>query len=136
MKGKKKSEINPNAFDTLIGKNAIITGKLESSGLTRVEGKIFGDVYLDGNLIVGADSLIEGNIHATNVEIFGKVTGNIEAKDSLTLHETAKLVGDVDIKTLIVKNNASFAGNCKMKTSNDNGNDKKDKIEKKDKKKK
>lgn len=131
MKGKKRTEIDPNAFDTLIGKNAVITGKIESSGLTRVEGKIFGDVYLDGNLIVGAESFIEGNINATNVEIFGKVTGNIEANDSLTLHETAKLLGDVNIKTLIVKNNASFVGNCKMKTSNDNENEKKGKIENK-----
>lgn len=118
MMGKNKTEtINPSAFDTLIGKNAVLTGKLESSGLTRVEGKIFGDIILDGNLIVGQDSVIKGNIKAVNVEIFGEVEGNIDAKDSLTLQETAKLKGDIEIKTFIVKGNASFEGNCKMKTT-------------------
>ncbi len=115
---KKYSETNPSTFDTLVGKNAVFTGKLESSGLTRVEGRINGDVILDGNLIVGEDSMVQGNIKAINVEVFGAVHGNIETQDSLTLHETGKLIGDVDIKTLIVKGNASFEGNCKMKTPN------------------
>ncbi len=113
---KKNIDTNPNAFDTLIGKNAVFTGKLESSGLTRIEGKVNGDIILDGNLFVGEDSMIQGNVKAVNVEIYGTVHGNIEAQDSLTLHETCRLVGDVHIKTFIVKSNASFEGNCKMKT--------------------
>ncbi len=112
-----KVDSNPNAFDTLIGKNSVITGKIESSGLTRIEGKVVGDIILEGNLIVGQDSHVQGNIKAVNVEIYGNVTGNVEAEDALTLHETAVLQGDVNIKTFIVKGNANFDGNCKMKNS-------------------
>lgn len=115
--GKNKIDSNPNAFDTLIGKNSVITGKIESSGLTRVEGKVVGDIVLEGNLIVGQDSHVQGNVKAVNVEIYGKVLGNIDVEDSLTLHETAILQGDVDIKTFIVKGSATFDGNCKMKNA-------------------
>lgn len=110
-------ESNPNAFDTLIGKNSVITGKIESSGLTRIEGKVVGDIILEGNLIVGQDSYVQGNIKAVNVEIYGNVTGNVDVEDALTLHETAVLQGDVNIKTFIVKGSASFEGSCKMKNA-------------------
>lgn len=115
--GKNKNDNNPNAFDTLIGKNTVITGKIESSGLTRIEGKVEGDIVLEGNLIVGQDSFVKGNIKGVNVEIYGNVQGDIDVEDALTLHETAILQGDVDIKTFIVKGNAAFDGNCKMKNA-------------------
>ena len=128
MKGKKNYETNPNAFDTLVGKNAVFTGKLESSGLTRVEGQINGDVILDGNLIVGQDSSVRGNIKAINVDVFGSVYGNIEVRSILTLHDTAKLVGDINVKSLIVKENATFEGRCSMKIGQTTEEKKHDKL--------
>lgn len=133
---KNKMDNNPNAFDTLIGKNTVITGKIESSGLTRIEGKVVGDIILEGNLIIGQDSHVQGNIKAINIEIYGKVIGDVDVEDALTLHETATLQGNANIKTFIVKGNAAFDGNCKMKNTINTKSKENNDAEKKNKNKK
>ena len=119
MFGKKDNSFptSPTTFDTLVGRNAKFTGNLESAGLVRIEGNVTGDIKIEGNLVIGKDSVVVGNIKATNVEIYGSVNGNINVEDSLTLYETATVSGDVEIKNLVVKENANFAGNCKTKVN-------------------
>lgn len=121
MFGKKDNSFpaSPTTFDTLVGKNANFTGNLESAGLVRIEGNVAGDIKIEGNLVIGKDSLVEGNIKAANVEIYGSVNGDINVDNSLTIYDGATLTGDVDIRNLVIKENANFKGTCKTKTYKD-----------------
>ena len=117
---KNREEVDLNNFDSLIGKNTIVRGKIESSGLTRLEGKLIGDAELVGNLIIGEGSYLNGNVKAMNVDVYGTVEGNIDVEDCLTLHETSVMCGNIEVNTLIVKKDASFDGSCKMKNTKKN----------------
>ena len=112
---KNKEEVDLNNFDSLIGKNTILRGKLESTGLTRLEGKLIGDAELMGNLIIGEGSYLNGNVKAVNVDVYGTIEGNLDVEDCLILHETSVVCGDIEVNTLIIKKDASFEGSCKMK---------------------
>lgn len=110
----KKNEINSDKIDTLIGKNTKISGKIEAKGAIRIDGELDGDIVVEGNITIGEDSKITGNIEGSSIFISGTVQGNIKCREHLRLGNTAKLFGDVEVNTLIIDENAIFDGNCKM----------------------
>lgn len=114
---KSSSSISTDKIDTLVGKNTTIEGSLSAEGTVRVEGKLNGDVVLTGNLIVGEEGYIKGNIKADSVVLSGIVEGNITVNNHLHITSCAKLTGDIDAKSIIIDEGAIFNGNCKMTVS-------------------
>ncbi|WP_069649177.1 bactofilin family protein [Caloranaerobacter ferrireducens] len=117
-----KKEVKLDKIDTLIGKNTKLEGKIECKGTIRLDGELTGDLIVEGNVIIGESGKVNGNITCNNVFISGIVKGNVISKEMLRLTNTAKLYGDIQVKTFIVDENAVFEGSCKMeatKTSNE-----------------
>lgn len=111
---KKSMPINSDRIDTLVGKNTGIEGALTAEGTVRIDGKIKGDVILSGNLIVGDEGSIKGNVKADSISLSGVIEGNVNAVNQLHLTTSAKLIGDIDAKSIIIDEGAVFHGNCKM----------------------
>lgn len=101
---------------TLIGPGAVFNGNLSAPETIRIDGTINGDCTCEGNLILGTDGVIKGNICAQNVTLSGKVTGDIKAHGKLELFSTARLTGDITARSLIIDENALFEGRCTMTT--------------------
>ena len=111
---KKSMPINTDRIDTLVGKNTGIEGALTAEGTVRIDGKLKGDVTLSGNLVVGEEGSIKGNVKADSIMLSGIIEGNITVVSQLHLTPTSKLIGDIDAKNVIVDEGAIFHGNCKM----------------------
>ena len=101
-------------IDSLIGENIKIIGKVEGKGNLRIHGIISGDVNYKGELIIGETGKVKGNISCADIALAGTVEGNIKSNAKLTLFSTGKLIGDAEVSSLIVHENAFFDGNCKM----------------------
>lgn len=115
--GKKSAPINTDKIDTLIGKNTNIEGNLKAEGAIRIDGKIKGDVILTGNLIVGDQGYIKGNVRADSVHLSGIIEGNVTSVDQLHMTPTGRLRGDMNVKYIIIDEGALFQGNCIMAES-------------------
>lgn len=118
MFGSGKKSINSEKTDTLIGKGTSIEGTINAEGTVRVDGKVHGGLNITGNLIVGEEGAIKGNIKAENAFIAGAIEGNVISTSQLHITHTAKLVGDIAVKTIIIDEGAIFIGNCKIITEN------------------
>ncbi|PQQ66685.1 bactofilin family protein [Acetivibrio saccincola] len=110
----KKDVKAPDKFDTLVGKNTIFQGNIETSGTIRIDGKVQGEIKADGDVYLGKSSEVTGNIYANNVFLSGKVEGNIEARGLLDASSTAVLYGDILVQNLITSEGSIFEGRCKM----------------------
>ena len=82
MLGKKNADTK---MSTLIGAGAELTGDFTLDGSARIDGKIGGNVTVTGNLILGAGSIVTGDVQAASVLIGGEVTGNITAPEKAEL---------------------------------------------------
>jgi cytoskeletal protein CcmA (bactofilin family) len=100
--------------DTLVGVNSVFTGSIESDGTVRVDGKVIGDIRVTGDIYVGNGASVQGNVDANNVHLAGTVEGNIIAKGLLKILSTAKLYGDIKIKSFVADEGALFHGKCEM----------------------
>ena len=90
MLGKKNADTK---MSTLIGAGAELTGDFTLDGSARIDGKIGGNVTVTGNLILGAGSIVTGDVQAASVLIGGEVTGNITAPEKAELTASAKVLG-------------------------------------------
>ena len=99
---------------TIISNGVKIEGKVTSTGSIRVDGVLEGDLKASGNVTVGEQGDIKGEIVADVVTIGGKVVGTINAKEKTVLESKCTLKGDVLTKVLVIEAGAQFDGKSSM----------------------
>lgn len=103
------------------GKNILssdvqIRGTLKFANDLIIDGRIEGEVNSDGDLTVGENAQILGNINTRTVVVFGKVKGNITVTDRCELKQNAELNGDVSANKLAIEEGAAFMGSSTVGT--------------------
>lgn len=93
---------------TLIGEDITIEGNLRGDGETQIDGAIHGDVMV-ARLAIGETGRIEGSVQAELVEVRGRVTGSITAKQ-VRLYASAYVDGDITHEQLTMEAGAYFQG--------------------------
>ncbi len=111
---KKQTDFEKASFDTLIGANTEIKGDINSKGVVRIDGRVTGNVAVQGDLFIGEAAYIKGDVSASNVHIAGNVEGNVFSKNLVKLLGTARLIGDIQVKAFVCEEGSFFDGNCKM----------------------
>lgn len=101
-------------FSSLVGETLNITGKLAGNDNCIVYGKVEGECYLDGSLVLGATGCWEGNITAYNIVISGMVRGNITAENKLELTSTARVIGSIRSPAIAIAEGAVHDGEIQM----------------------
>lgn len=94
----------------ILSKDVEIKGKLRFSHDLIIDGRIEGEVNSEGDLTVGENAQIEGDIKTRSVVVFGKINGNITVTDRCELKQNAELNGDVVAGKLAIEEGASFMG--------------------------
>mmetsp|Transcript_6677 Transcript_6677/g.6982 ORF Transcript_6677/g.6982 Transcript_6677/m.6982 type:complete len:230 (+) Transcript_6677:61-750(+) len=86
--------------ETTLGMNVVVRGELEFETLLRIDGSFSGRLVSKGNLIVGPQGKITGNIIDMNsVLIDGKVIGDIVVQ-RLCLRGQASVFGSITCRSL------------------------------------
>ena len=104
---------------TIISNGVKLEGKITTSGNIRVDGEIQGDIISQSNVTIGENAQVNGKINASVINIGGKVSGSVSAKEKLVLESKANLKGDIFTKILVVEAGAEFDGKSKMGDSKD-----------------
>ena len=107
-------EINQQEISTIIGEGFIFTGKVKGTLAIRIEGKIIGDVDVEGGIILGEKGNIEGNLITKSAVIFGTVNGNIKSTQ-LEIKKSGYVNGDITTDTLEIELGAQYNGKLNMK---------------------
>ena len=101
-------------LETIIGPSVKVKGNFSSHGNVKIEGTLDGNLNTTGNVTIGVDAKIKANLVAQELHISGSVEGVIKAAEKLVLTATAKIIGDIETKTLVIEDGAFFSGKCIM----------------------
>ena len=96
------------------GKNSAFNGKKISEGIFRLDGKMDGEIFHSGTLIIGETALIKGRVETNALTLNGVIEGEVLAKDRVEIHPKGKLYGTLSTPILLVQEGGIFEGNCKM----------------------
>lgn len=103
-----------NTVDTIIGLNVILKGNIKNTGSIQVNGTIEGEVRSDENIYIGDTAKVKGPVVAHIIEVSGEINGVIEASEKLEIKPTGKVTGDINAKSLIIHQGATFVGKSIM----------------------
>jgi len=90
-----QDKISDFSINTIIGPNTSFAGNIETSGFTRIDGNIRGDVRVKGRVVIGEHARMKGNVTGMNITVGGVVFGNIIADGHLVILSTALIIGDI-----------------------------------------
>ncbi|MBX7115182.1 MAG: polymer-forming cytoskeletal protein [Myxococcaceae bacterium] len=102
--------------NTVIGSSIVIDGEISGDEDLVIQGTVKGKISLKESLYVENSGVVEADIDTQNVEIAGRVTGNILASDKVELKTDCRVVGDIKAPRILIADGASFKGNVDMDT--------------------
>ncbi len=114
---------NLDEINVFCGKSSVFNGRMTSEGIFRLDGKVEGEIFHSGTLIIGETAVIKGKLEVDALTLNGRVEGEVTAKDRLEIHSKGKLYGTISTPILVVQDGGIFEGNCRMGSKSDNGSE-------------
>ena len=111
---------NSTTMSSIIGPDLEVKGDINIKGDLLIYGTVKGNIYCEGIVTTSSESHINGNITTVSADISGVVSGDLEAKQKVSLSSTARLKGNLLASILVIEEGASFNGLCKMKALDSN----------------
>lgn len=97
----KKSDFFWNVNNTVIG-----DGKITIPTNTSIAGLLKIDIECAGKVIVAETGALHGSINASEVHVFGEVTGDITASEGLSIYKSGVVKGSIFSKKLVIEEGA------------------------------
>lgn len=97
-------------LNALFGPDSQVNGKLHFEGAVQIDGTFTGSITTDDLLIIGEHAKIAADINCGSAVVSGEVAGNITARDSVELHGSARVKGDIASPALAMDKGAVFDG--------------------------
>ena len=109
------NSVNVNSVSR-ISAGTVIKGEIQSPYDLRIDGTFEGKIQSKGRVVIGESAVIKGDIICENVDLWGKVEGNLFVKNTLALKDGCKMDGNLNISKLSVELGATFNGSCRTIT--------------------
>jgi len=96
-------------------------GNLYGSSSITISGVFFGDVDIEGALIITESGNLKGNIQANETYIYGTIEGSIKTTGKVHIYSGSRVISDIASSAIIIEDDALFNGQCNigmLQTSN------------------
>jgi cytoskeletal protein CcmA (bactofilin family) len=87
---------------SVLGSGARIDGILASSGSLQVYAHVGGELLVEGEVFVSAESVVEADIRAGSITLGGRARGNLTAPGDVSLSPGSQVQGDVHARNVAV----------------------------------
>src|SRR5579864_4814463 len=120
---------NPNTFNPVktvtapveqatIGRSLFIKGEISGSEALYIDGRIEGKINMpESRVTIGRNGKVDASIHAREVVVMGKVTGNIECSDRVDIRAEGAVQGDIACSRISVEDGAALKGGIQVRSS-------------------
>jgi len=89
-------------------------GEISSPYDLRIDGNFEGKLYSNGRVVIGESATVNGDIVCSNVDLWGKMAGNLYVRDTLSLKNGCSVEGTLTVRKLFVEIGSIFNGTCRM----------------------
>jgi cytoskeletal protein CcmA (bactofilin family) len=90
----------PKGGSTTITNCMEILGNVKGCGTVHVDGKIHGDLTTDGDVVIGKEGIVNGNVNAKKVVVSGKINGSTRC-EVLEVTQTGQLTETIEANKIV-----------------------------------
>jgi cytoskeletal protein CcmA (bactofilin family) len=100
-----------------IGRTLCIKGEISGSEALYIDGRIEGKITMpESRVTIGRNGKVDASIHAREVVVMGKVTGNIECSDRVDIRSEGSVHGDISTARISVEDGAALKGGIQVRS--------------------
>ncbi len=100
---------------TIISVQSTLSGEISGQSDIKIFGNFQGSIETPKNVVtVEASGYAKATINARNINIHGKVFGNVVGSDTVHLVSTGTIEGDIRAKNVILDKGSTFNGSIEM----------------------
>jgi cytoskeletal protein CcmA (bactofilin family) len=99
---------------TFLDPGTQVSGKLNFTTPTRIEGRLRGEVRASDLLVIAAGGQLQGTVWPTSLVVAGEVRGQILGAERVEIQSGGRVTGTIQTKVLIIAQGATFEGDCRM----------------------
>ena len=98
-----------------LGSSLQIKGQITGTEDLQIDGKVEGSITLRGHqLTVGSTAQLNSEVHASEVVVYGKVVGNVHARDRVDVKTDGSVIGDISTARISIEDGAHFKGRIEI----------------------
>jgi cytoskeletal protein CcmA (bactofilin family) len=111
---RRREKVSSEEITGFLDRGTAVTGELQFSGTLRIDGDFHGSIATDDVLTLGEHADVHADIRAGEVEIHGRVSGNIEAARRIEIRATGHVLADIRTPALIIEDGGTLDGRSRM----------------------
>jgi cytoskeletal protein CcmA (bactofilin family) len=100
--------------ETVIGVETHVTGEIRGAEDLVIKGRVDGKIQLSQALTVDKGAIVQADVDVKNLVVAGTLVGNIVASESVRLHASARVVGDLASPRVLMESGAAYRGRVDM----------------------
>ena len=109
------TSLSPNNATAFLGVTLTIKGEITSEEDLQIDGKVWGPISIQGRrLIVGRAAELNSEVTAGEVIVYGKLTGNLCARDRVEIKKDGSVIGDITTTRVSIEDGAEFKGRMEI----------------------
>ena len=113
------ASVSPNSPATrsvvCLGATLTIEGQITCEEDLQIDGKVQGPISLPGRrLTVGHTAELNSEVTAGEVIVYGKVLGNLRARDRVEIKKAGSVFGDITTVRISIEDGADFKGRIEI----------------------
>lgn len=109
-----KADASQGDLNGFVDRGSHLQGELHFENSFRVDGKVTGVVVSEGNLAIGENGEVEGEVRVGQVFVAGTLRGNVQALRKIQVAPGGKVYADLSTPALVIEDGAVFEGRCSM----------------------
>jgi cytoskeletal protein CcmA (bactofilin family) len=115
----KKNKSISEDFTGFLSDETSMTGDLQFTGTMHLNGNFHGSISTSDILIIGEKATVEANIKAGEVQVCGKVYGNIDSARRVKITQTGQVRGDIRTPQFVIEMGGTFEGTSSTPASSE-----------------
>ena len=109
------TSLSPNSLTARLGATLTIRGEITSEEDLQIDGKVQGPISLQGRrLTIGRTAELHSDVTANEVIVYGKLTGDLCARDRVEIKKDGSVSGDVTTARVSIEDGADFKGRMEI----------------------
>jgi cytoskeletal protein CcmA (bactofilin family) len=102
---------------SVFGPTLRFKGELKAQEDNKIEGRIEGTIHHQQRVIVGAKGEVVATVNAASIDVEGKVQGDMSARKSVKVSQTAVVRGNIRAPSVSITEGANFNGGVTMESN-------------------
>ena len=101
----------------VLGPTLHFKGELKAQEDIKIEGRIEGQIHHQQRIVVGAKGEVVATVNAAQIDVEGKVVGDMSAKKSIKVNQSAIVRGNLRAPSVSITEGANFNGGVTMESN-------------------